>query len=561
MGKDGFVKEFVDDVWKPLMKEIIAKNIRIVTNAGGMNPVECKNAIENAAREAGIDIPIVAAVEGDNITEDVLKWIQDGKIQSFKIEGEEDDLSFIGKKKLLSANAYLGAFPIARALEYGAQIVVTGRCVDSALALGPLIYEFGWKEHEYDKLASGSVAGHLIECGSQSCGGNFTDWELSLSGGWINVGFPIIECKSDGSFILSKPQNTGGIVTKATVAEQLVYEILNPSEYILPDVIVDFTNIKLEELEKDRTSGRVKISNCRGYPSTNTYKASLTFLDGWKCEAFILIGGFDAVKKAKAVGEAIIGNTNRILSLNGMNKINEYNIDIIGSEVIYGNSSKALDNKEVNLKISVKHKDRNALITFTKEVAPSATSMAPGIFGDGRGRPQVVPHLNYRSCLISKDLITCSIYIGNRDPILFKDKVLNAKDQTKIMKVTSKTKDDLYTIPSRYIEVPLIKIAHGRSGDKGDTCNIGIICRNSIYYNIIKSQLTEDAVSEYLKHLVKGKVVRYEIPGINAFNFVCTKALGGGGLSSLTLDKQGKSFAQVLLSFPIKLDLNAKAML
>lgn len=334
MGKDGYVKEFVDDVWIPLMKDIIDKNIKIITNAGGMNPIECKKAVENAAREAGVKVPIVAAVEGDNITDEIVELIKNGKVQSFEIEGDEDDLSFIGKKKLLSANVYLGAFPIAKALELGAQIVITGRCVDSALALGPLIYEFGWKEDEYDKLASGSVAGHLIECGSQSCGGNFTDWELSLSGGWINVGFPIIECKSDGTFILSKPQGTGGIVTRATVAEQLVYEILNPSEYILPDVIVDFTNITLEEIEKNGTTGRVKVSNCKGYQSTNTYKVSLTFLDGWKCESSILIGGFDAVKKAKAVGEAIIGNTNRILSMKGIDPIKEYNIDIIGSEVL-----------------------------------------------------------------------------------------------------------------------------------------------------------------------------------------------------------------------------------
>lgn len=215
----------------------------------------------------------------------------------------------------------------------------------------------------------------------------------------------------------------------------------------------------------------------------------------------------------------------------------------------------------MNLKISVKHKNRNALVVFAKELAPSATSMAPGIFGDGRGRPQITPHLNYRSCLISKDLIKCSIKVGDREPIHVKDKVIKTQNRIRVKNYSTQSNENYASIPSRYIEIPLIKIAHGRSGDKGNTCNIGIICLNPIYYDIIKSQLTEKAVSNYLKHLVKGKVVRYEIPGINAFNFVCTKALGGGGLSSLTLDKQGKSYAQILLSFPIKLDLNAKAML
>lgn len=553
MGNGGYIREFIEDVWKPLQNELTSKNIKVITNAGGMNPLACKKEIEEYTKKHNLRTPTIAAIEGDNITDHFKDYFTNNSIKTFVTEGKEDDLSILKSTKLLSANAYLGAFPIAKALDLGAEIVITGRCVDSALVLGALIHEFNWKETDFIKLASGSLGGHLIECGTQCCGGNFTDWETSLAGGWTNVGFPIIECKNDGTFTLTKPNDTGGIVNIATVSEQLVYEIMDPSNYILPDVIADFSHVRISP---NKVSNSVKVTDASGKPPTNYYKISLTYADGWKSDGTIMIGGVHAVKKARAVGEAIIANTNQILSRNKIEPIKDYQLEFIGAEHSYGKHSKALDAREVCLRISVRHPERKALLVFAKEVAPSATSMAPGIYGGGSGRPSVVPFIGYRSCLIRKSQLVITIYVGEMQPITLIDKEFNGTVSSVSPKVLHSN-----STPTIYEEVPLIKLAYGRSGDKGDTCNIGIICRNPIFYNILKSQLTEESVAKYLDHIVKGNVVRYELPGIYAFNFVCTLSLGGGGLSSMNMDRQGKSYAQILLDFPIKLGIGYNSKL
>lgn len=300
MGDGGFVSEFVYSVWKPLMKEIIQKNIKVIVNAGGMNPMACKEAIEQITKEAGLEIK-VGCVIGDDLMEEKEKLKSEGKLQSFSVE-ESEEPTLPDDKLCLSFNAYLGAFPIVNALKKGAQVIVTGRCVDSALILAPLIYEFGWKATDYDLLASGSLGGHILECGCQCCGGNFTDWELSYHsphGGWENSGFPIIEFYNDGKMIVTKPDRTGGLVSWATVAEQIVYEIHNPGEYILPDVILDFRDVVLQE--NYGGPNRVLVTGAKGRPPTPFYKISSTYFDGYWISAELVITGFDAKRKVSSL--------------------------------------------------------------------------------------------------------------------------------------------------------------------------------------------------------------------------------------------------------------------
>lgn len=262
--KDGYATDFVEHVMAPLMPRIKAAGIKVVANAGGVNPLACKEALEAAAAKAGVSFK-VGVVLGDDLLP---------RKQAFA------DTVELGSGKplpptLVSMNAYLGAIPIARALDAGAEIVITGRCVDSAVVLGPLMHEFGWKADDYNKLAAGSVAGHIVECGAQCTGGNFTDWEL-VQPGYADMGFPIVEVQADGGFVVTKPEGTGGLVSVNSVLEQMLYEIGDPRAYIVPDVVCDFTNVRYEQVAKDK----VRVSGARGRPATDTYKVSTTWPDG-----------------------------------------------------------------------------------------------------------------------------------------------------------------------------------------------------------------------------------------------------------------------------------------
>jgi hypothetical protein len=419
--------------------------------------------------------------------------------------------------------------------------------VDSALVLAPLIHEFKWKSNDYDLLAAGSLAGHIIECGCQCTGGNFTDWEQSFNGGWENIGFPIVECKPDGTFIVTKPEKTGGIVTTGTVGEQMVYEIHDPANYILPDVILDFTQVKLKQISENR----VHVSGARGRPPTNSYKVSLTYQDGFIISGSLMIGGIDAQKKAKAVAHATLSKVRKILPIFGLDDYDDVNVEIIGSETTYGPHSRALHSREVILRITLCHKDPKALGIFAKEMAPSATAMAPGITGSGGGRPKLTPKVKYSSCLCDKEAVPITINVGNN----FSSTSLysfsgNTKFETFAI---SEPKTSIKKSEHPLMTVPLISLALGRSGDKGDNANIGIIARKPEYFEYLKEHLTSDVVHEYLKHVIDGKIIRYELPGIHAFNFVCSRSLGGGGLASLRVDRQGKCLAQMLLDIPIEI--------
>lgn len=530
----GYATDFVTAVMTPLARDIAERGIKVVTNAGGVNPAACRAALMAAFERLGVRLT-VATVTGDDVSAELPALRESGVV----------DLES-GRplpERVVSANVYLGAFPIAHALRQGADIVITGRCVDSALALGPLIAAFDWQPADVDRLAQGSLAGHIIECGTQATGGITTDWR-EVATGWDDMGYPIVECGADGSFIVTKPPGTGGAVTVSGVAEQITYEVHDPAAYLLPDVICDWSQVQLQDLGDDR----VRVCGARGRPPSPDYKASVTYPDGFRCTATVMIVGREAVEKGRHVAAAILGRTRRLLTDAGFSDYRATSVEVLGSEASYGPHSMATATREVILKIAVSHEREEALELFAREIFPAATSMAQGLTGFAGGRPSVQPVVRLASCLVPKLSVEVSVEVNGRVEVLpptAAQTVARAPAPEAHAKSASLGS-------SRVAEVvPLIRLATGRSGDKGDTANIGVIARRPEFVNVLASELTAERVAAWFAHLIDGPVERYDWPGLNAWNFVLRRALGGGGIASLRYDPQGKSYAQILMDFPV----------
>ncbi|MCC7182569.1 MAG: DUF1446 domain-containing protein [Rhodocyclaceae bacterium] len=530
--KQGYAPDFVASM-KPLLKELKARGIKVISNAGGVNPSACREALAAAAAAEGVDLKI-AAVNGDDLMP---------QVEALRAAGVTEMFSGAAfPTQIMSANAYLGAQPIAAALAAGADIVVTGRCVDSAVALAPLIHHFGWQATDYNRLAQGSLAGHLIECGPQTTGGNYTDWDKVP--GWDNMGFPIAECRSDGSFILTKPEGTGGLVCPSSVGEQMLYEIGDPRAYILPDVICDLTQVTLTQDGPDR----VLVQGARGRPPTDVCKVSVTYMDGFRALSVFMIGGIDAAQKAERSGTALLTRCRRIFAERGWGDFTEVSVEVLGAEATYGPHARAVT-REVLLKIGVRHTSKAALEFFAREVAPSALASAPAITGFFGGRPKVQPVIRLFSCVWPKERILVSVEVGGT-PVPCAPMTGQPFDAASLPGVGGPLPAaDAFARGRR--TVPLVRLAWGRSGDKGDAANIGIIARRAEYLPYIRAALTEQAVADYFAHAVKGPVLRYDLPGILALNFLMHEALGGGGIASVRIDPQAKAFAQMLLDFPV----------
>jgi hypothetical protein len=472
-------------------------------------------------------------------------------------------------EKLLSANAYLGGFPITAALAGGADIVVTGRCVDSALVLGPLIHEFGWRETDYDCLAAGSLAGHLLECGAQATGGNFTDWQ-DVADGWDDMGFPIAEVAAGGSFVVTKPPGTGGLVSPLTVGEQLLYEIGDPRAYLLPDVTCDFSEVRLTPEGRDR----VRVEGARGRAPTPTYKVSATYPGGYGAVGTMVVAGVDAASKARSNGEAILRKTRRMLDEAGHGDFSQAAIQVVGAETLYGGNAHpaVAASREVVLRLAIRHDRNEGAELFSKEYVGSGLSMSTGRCGLIAGRPSVSPVVRLYSFLLDKRFPEIVVRVDgervalqNPLPLAGEGRVRDAADRKDIASDAPPHPDPLPhadargrggngadALPSgRRIEVPLVKLAVARSGDKGNDANIGVMARRRGYLPAIGAALTADAVRRYFAHVTEGSVERFELPGLPAFNFVLRDSLGGGGTSSVHLDTQAKTYAQLLLTFPV----------
>ena len=527
----GYAVDFVSSVLKLNLKQIADQKIKILSNAGGVNPVACAEAIRELVKELNLDLN-VSVVLGDDLI--------DKKDQFYKLQIKEmysNDL-FPQEEKIASINAYLGAFPIAKALSEGADIVITGRSVDSAVTLGACIYKFGWNENDYDKLAAGSLAGHIIECGTQSTGGNFTDWEL-VSKNLHEIGYPIVEVSDNGSFICTKSKDTAGIVSFGTVAEQMLYEIGDPQAYILPDVICDFSNVVIEEIARDT----VKVSGARGYPAPNQYKVCATYADGFRAGHVCSFVGIDAAKKARTFGEAIFERSKMIMRMMNIADFDETSIEIIGDNSQYSNKSSNINNREVVLKFAAKHQDIRAVGIMLKESVGLGLATPPGLSGFVGGRPKPSPIVRLFSFLIAKDQIKVTIDNGTSQYEI-KSSLSKEFNLNSIKKPSAPNFEDA---TDKLTDVPLIRVAYGRSGDKGNKANIGIIARDPKFYPAICNFLDEKVVKDCFSNFLEGSVERYFLPGSNSLNFVLNDVLGGGGPASLRNDPQGKAYAQILL--------------
>ncbi|HAS96340.1 MAG TPA: terpene utilization protein AtuA, partial [Acinetobacter nosocomialis] len=516
--KHGYALDFVSRVMAPLLKKIAEKKIKVISNAGGVNPLACRDALQKIIKEYGLDLK-VAVVLGD----DLLPKHEQLKSQNIQEMFSGEALP----EQIASSNAYLGAVAIRDALDLGADIVITGRVVDSAVVLAPLLHEYQWPLDDYDKLAQGSLAGHVIECGAQCTGGNFTDWQLVQ--GFDNMGFPVVEVSEDGSFIVTKPQGTGGLVSTATVAEQIVYEIGNPQAYLLPDVIADFSHVHLEQAGEHR----VRVTGAKGQAPTTQYKVSATYPDGYRVLVSFLIAGREAPQKAQVIADAILSKCERVLAMRSVPPFSEKSVEILGIESTYGEHAQTLNSREVVVKIAVKHMFKEACMFFASEIAQASTGMAPALAGIVGGRPKASPVIKLFSFLIDKNQVSVEIdFEGKRYPVEIPQGVF-----TEQLPTLKAGENAIYQ--GDEIEVPLIEIAHARSGDKGNHSNIGVIARKADYLPWIRAALTEQTVASYMQHVLdaeKGRVIRYELPSLNALNFMLENALGGGGVASLRID-------------------------
>ncbi|ROM39231.1 terpene utilization protein AtuA [Pseudomonas poae] len=525
----GYATDFVD-VLTPLLADIQRQGIRVISNAGGIHPQACAAALQAACDKAQVPLKI-AVLLGDDLHP-----------QLKQLHGITD--MFNGAPlppACVSANAYLGAPGIVQALDLGADIVITGRVVDSAVVSAALVHEFGWSWQDYDRLAQAALAGHIIECGAQCTGGNFTDWRDVPD--YEHIGFPIVEVSADGQFTVNKVDGTGGLISELSVAEQLLYEIGDPRAYLLPDVICDFSQVRLQQQGKNC----VRLHGAKGLPPTAQYKVSATYLDGFRCTASCLLAGIDAVAKADRVSQAIIQKTSELFIQRGWGPYSEVNIELLGSEATYGAHAQRHDSREVVVKLAVRHPNKQALELFAREIAQAATGMAPGLTGIVGGRPSVYPLIRLFSFLIDKTACEPLIeFQGQRHACALPPAHALATSTAPLDPPKPQGRADA--------SVPLVKLAVARSGDKGNHSNIGVIARDPEYLPWIAEVLTPEVIVDWMGHVLDplhGRVERWYLPGSHSLNFLLENALGGGGIASLRIDPQGKAFAQQLLEIPI----------
>jgi hypothetical protein len=398
--KSGYARDFVS-LMRRILPACVARNIKVVANAGGVNVEGCAAAVREVARELGLGGKLkIGIVTGDDILD---------RIDSFLARGIElrnmdtDEPLATVRDRIQSANAYLGAAPIVEALNQGAQVVITGRATDTGLTLGPMIHEFGWRGEDWDKLAAGTIAGHIIECGAQCSGGNCQyDWQSIPD--LANVGFPIAEASADGTFVITKHEGTGGRVNIQSVKEQLVYEMGDPHGYITPDCVADFTTVQLA----DDGADRVRVSGIKGRAATDTLKVSISYSAGYKAVGTLVYAWPDAYLKAKAADKILRARLDR-LGLRFDQILTEY----VGANATHGPlaGEPSSDLAEVQLRVGVRGDDRNAIERFTKEIAPLILTGPPAVTGFAGGRPKAEEIVAYWPALIPKAEIAARVEV------------------------------------------------------------------------------------------------------------------------------------------------------
>lgn len=398
----GFAGDFLD-VLRNLLPQLARQpGLKIITNAGGMNPAGCAARAHAILEGAGLADRRIAIVSGDDLMPQLDNLLAAGHALANLDTGER--LSTV-RDRVVSANAYLGSQPLAAALRRDASVVITGRVADAALTLAPAAHEFNWSWDDWDRLAAGSIAGHLLECGAQATGGLWCDWERV--GDYAGIGYPIAAIDADGSFTISKPEGTGGAVNRETVAEQLLYEVGDPAAYLTPDVTADFTSITLRETAIDT----VRIEGSRGRPATDSYKVSIAYRDGYAAAGTLVIAGPESAKKARLCGEIVLEKLRRVGVVPEHSLIETLGAGACVPDMVRDQS----DPPEVVLRIAVRDARKAIVERFTKEFAPLVTSGPPGVTGYTTGRPAVREVFAYWPALLAKSAVTSTVRVLGED--------------------------------------------------------------------------------------------------------------------------------------------------
>ncbi|HXV63738.1 MAG TPA: acyclic terpene utilization AtuA family protein, partial [Vicinamibacteria bacterium] len=484
----GYARDFVKQI-EPVLGEVLDRGIKVITNAGGVNPEACAEALFGLARELALPLKI-AVVSGD----DVLPRL--GELTLDNMETGEPLGDY--RDRVLSANAYFGAMPVVEALQHDPNIVLSGRVTDTGITLAALIHEFGWAADDYDRLAQGIVASHLIECGAQATGGNFTDWEKVDS--YVDIGYPIVEFEPDGTFVVTKHPGTGGLVSLQTVREQFLYEMGHPQLYITPDVIADFTTMKLDACGESR----VRVTGARGSAPTDWLKVSLAIEDGFKSQGTLMVSGPDARAKAACFAGILWTRARNELEREGLDFFEAHQTEYIGDDSTHRRLTPEHRPTEILLKLAVRDHDRKKLEIFRKLLPGLILSGPAGVAVTG-GAPSISDVVRYWPSLIPQAKAPARFEIwsrmenADRAEKLFASGDLKWPETRGTAEATGPVEAPVpaETAAAKTIEIPLALIAHARSGDKGDTANIGLIGRSADCYVWIRDHVTAERVRDW----------------------------------------------------------------
>ena len=524
----GYAYDFVQ-MLAPVLPDVVAQGIRVVANAGGIHVAACRDRLAEVCRQQGVT-PALGIVSGDDLMPRLDELLAAGVPVANLDDGRP--LREI-RDRIVAANAYLGAWPIAQALAAGADIVVTGRTTDAALTLGPLVHELGWAWDDWNRLAAGTVAGHVLECGAQTTGGNLTDWRKVNQ---LDVGYPIAEVAADGTFVVTKHPGTGGRVSRATVTEQLLYEIGDPAAYLTPDVAADFRALDVRAVGDDR----VAVGGARGTPPPDSLKVTVVYREGWRAVGLALISGPDAVAKAERLAEMLWHRVGAEFA--------DQRAELVGDRSCWGGAAPDVEPNEGVFRAAVRDPDRKKVERFAHTMLGLALQAPPGlgVFG---GRPEVQEAYAYWPALVPRELVTPRIEVVRGESCVARDlpPVPLAATTAGPARPDAPLPTDGAPVGGPSTRVPLRRIAYARSGDKGDHANIGVAARSPAAFAFLRRALDAERVRRHFADRCAGPVERYELPGLRALNFVLRHALGGGGTLSLRADHQGKTLAQGLL--------------
>ena len=531
----GYAADFVDQVREciPLLAET---RTRVISNAGGINPTGCAEQVAAAAREQRQELKI-AVVEGDDLMDRLDSLLEQGlplaNMETGQHLGEVRD-------RVVSANAYLGVGPVMEALGTGSQIIVTGRVTDTGIACAPSAFEFGWPLNDWGRLTAGVVAGHILECGAQATGGNLTDWREVPS--FHHMAFPIAEFEADGSFVVGKHPAAGGMVNLKTVTAQLVYEMGDPRQYVTPDVIADFSSFRLEQEGADR----VRVQGFRGEPRPPQLKVSIAYLNGFKAHGTIIVCQPDAVEKSRRMAQTMWEN----LGL----EFEETSTELVGYDACHRHISRDARPGELLLRLGVRDPDREKVGRFSKLFPSLILSSVPGV-AIGGARPRIQTVVTYWPCLIPREYVTPTVsVVGTQQVFQVSDQVPETalrESRKPLVRANDEPRSSAAAGQEPTTRCQLNELCWGRSGDKGDTANIGVVARSPEIYCWLCTYLTCEKVKEYFSAICQGPVERFEVPNLESLNFLLHESLGGGGTVSLRIDPQGKTLADALLAMEV----------